>query len=446
MVIRRGLAVLILLAVALGGWGERAGGRVAAGPPGRPLPEWVDVPDRVFFPETGHHLAEPLLYYWRTNGAETVFGPPISEAIEGDGVTVQYFERAVLEYRPNTGGATELVVGLGAVSTTEVNLRTGPGTAWGKVGELRRDATVRLVAGPVLDGAGEPWYQIAGRFGTGWSKGEYFERLADPIAIATRSVDPERPRLDEPAFRPLAPIVLGALGPETAELLVFPTTGHTLSGAFKRFWEAHGGALILGLPLSEPFREVSPDDGRVYLVQYLERAKLEYHPEATADGAEVQLAPLGRRQAAVARVPTDPVRRAARVPAYDEDDFRTPKWIEVNLSDQRMTAWEGDTVWASTLIRSGKRGWETPPGLYRTFLKIPKEDMTLGDPSDPDYYYTPNVPWVMYFRDGGYAIHGAVWDAAWGTPTSHGCINTPVDLAAELYDWAPLGTLVWIHH
>ena len=26
-----------------------------------------------------------------------------------------------------------------------------------------------------------------------------------------------------------------------------------------------------------------------------------------------------------------------------------------------------------------------------------------------------------------------------------GCVNVPVDLAAYLYDWAPLGTLVWVH-
>ena len=444
--IGRGLLLATVLAVALSGGGPPGAPAIAAGPHDRQLPEWVDVPETVYFPETGHHLAEPLLFHWRTNGGRTVFGLPISEPVERDGLTVQYFERAVLEYRPDTGGATELVVGLGAVTNTEVNLRTGPGTEWGKVGELRRDAAVRLVDGPVLDGAGEPWYRIAGRFGTGWSKGEYFERRADPIAVATVAVAPDDPRLLEPAFRPLAPIVLGALGPDSAELLVFPTTGHTLTGAFKRFWAAHGGALTLGLPLSEPFREVSPDDGRVYLVQYLERAKLEYHPEAAGSDAEVQLAALGRRQARAGGVPTAPVARAAGAPDYDEADFRTPKWIEVDLSEQRMIAWEGDTPYVNTLIHSGKRGWETPPSVYRTFRKVPRDDMTLGEPSDPEYYYSPNVSWVMYFLEGGYAIHGAVWDDAWGTPTSHGCINTPAGIAADLYEWAPLRTLVWIHH
>ncbi|MGN6698215.1 MAG: L,D-transpeptidase, partial [Thermomicrobiales bacterium] len=74
------------------------------------------------------------------------------------------------------------------------------------------------------------------------------------------------------------------------------------------------------------------------------------------------------------------------------------------------------------------------------------DDMTLCSPGDPDYYYTPNVPWVMYFLDGGFAIHGAVLDSMWGTPTSHGCVNVPVDIAQYLYGWAPVGTLIWIHY
>src|SRR6266542_843794 len=83
------------LALLLGGSGGRP---AAAGPPGRELPSWVDAPDRVYFPETGHHLVDPFLYYWRANGGRALFGLPISESRAGAGgqSTVQYFERAVL--------------------------------------------------------------------------------------------------------------------------------------------------------------------------------------------------------------------------------------------------------------------------------------------------------------------------------------------------------------
>jgi lipoprotein-anchoring transpeptidase ErfK/SrfK len=28
---------------------------------------------------------------------------------------------------------------------------------------------------------------------------------------------------------------------------------------------------------------------------------------------------------------------------------------------------------------------------------------------------------------------------------SHGCVNLPLDMALFLFNWAPLGTMVWVH-
>ena len=420
---------------------------VAAGPPDRELPVWVEVPEQVYFPETGHHLAEPFLYYWRENDGRRLFGLPISEPLEDEsGRRVQYFERAVLEQRPAIGGATELVVGRGAITNDSVNLRAGPGVGWGKVSTLRREARARVIRGPWADAEGAPWYLITGPFGTGWSKGEYLERHEDPIAPITLAVGLDPMRAREPAFRRLPAVVLGAFGLDTDELTVFPTTGHSLSGPFKRFWEAHRGATLLGLPVSEPFDEVSPADGNTYLTQYFEHAKLQYHPQAPPED-EIQPAALGSHAATLAGVQTAAVRRAGGAPDYDPELFVGPKWIEVNLSEQRLTAWDGDMPELTSLIRSGRPDWQTPTGTFRTFRKALKEDMTLGREGIDDwYYYTPGVPWVMYFQEGGFAIHGAFLDDHWGTPTSHGCVNTPLDIAEALYEWAPLGTIVWIHY
>lgn len=425
------------------------GGALPAGtaPPARELPSWVDAPQQVYFPATGHNLGEPFLFYWRTHGGQAVFGLPVTEARGGapGQPVVQYFERAVLEYRPNTGGATALVVGRDALTTSALNLRTGPGTEYGKVTTLDREARVRLVGGPLRDGSGVPWYQIAGSFGTGWSNGEYLSRTEDPVQITTSPLPPNSPRARDWPFQPLPPIVLGALGPDTDALLYFPSSGHTLAAPFKQFWAANGGALAFGLPISEPFHEINPDNGQTYLTQYFEHARLEYHPGEAGKPGAVEPAALGRWAAIAAGVSLVAAPRAPDSPDYDEARFSGPKWIEVNLSEQRMTAWEGDTPVMTTLIRSGKQGWETPPGTYRVFRKVEKEDMTLGTPGDPEYYYTKDVPWIMYFLAGGYAIHGAFWNDDWGTPTSHGCINTPPEFAPRFYAWAPLGTLVWVH-
>jgi hypothetical protein len=75
--------------------------------------------------------------------------------------------------------------------------------------------------------------------------------------------------------------------------IFFLATGHTLSGAFKTYWEAHGGLPQFGLPRTEPFRELNPSDGKIYTVQYFERNRFEYHPEYQGSPYEVLLGLLG---------------------------------------------------------------------------------------------------------------------------------------------------------
>jgi hypothetical protein len=74
----------------------------------------------------------------------------------------------------------------------------------------------------------------------------------------------------------------------------FPETGHNLDGAFRAYWEAHGGLPQFGYPISEPFRE-RLEDGVEYDVQYFERARFEWHPENADPQYQVLLGQFGRR-------------------------------------------------------------------------------------------------------------------------------------------------------
>ena len=64
---------------------------------------------RVYVQETGHSLSEPFLSYWRANGGIELFGYPISEPMKQDGLTVQWFERARMEYHPELAGSGNAV-------------------------------------------------------------------------------------------------------------------------------------------------------------------------------------------------------------------------------------------------------------------------------------------------------------------------------------------------
>ncbi len=72
----------------------------------------------------------------------------------------------------------------------------------------------------------------------------------------------------------------------------FPQTGHTVSGLFWTYWQAHGGLAQQGYPLSEPFSEKSEVNGQTYVVQYFERAVFEVHP-ANQPPFDVLLSLLG---------------------------------------------------------------------------------------------------------------------------------------------------------
>ncbi len=133
------------------------------------------------------------------------------------------------------------------------------------------------------------------------------------------------------------------------------------------------------------------------------------------------------------------------------------KWVEVNLFEQTMSAYEGDKLVYATLVSSGMPLWPTLKGLYRISAKVKLGKMTGGDKID--YYFLEDVPWAMYYY-GGYSLHGAYWHDGFGFPRSHGCVNLSLRDAKWLFDWsAPkpnrgnwtgstakeLGTWVWVH-
>jgi len=106
------------------------------------------------------------------------------------------------------------------------------------------------------------------------------------------------------------------------------------------------------------------------------------------------------------------------------------RWVQVDIGEQTLTAYQGETVVLKTKVSTGKPGWRTLPGTFNVYVKYPQTRMRGPG------YDTPDVPWTMYYS-GGFAIHGAYWHNNFGTPVSHGCVNLRVEEAKVLYHWAP---------
>lgn len=128
-----------------------------------------------------------------------------------------------------------------------------------------------------------------------------------------------------------------------------------------------------------------------------------------------------------------------------ESKDTAPKSIEVDLSEQAMRVYEYGFLIRSFLISSGKWGFATPQGRFKVYKKRKNVRMTwfYGE-GNPNNYDLPNVPWVLYFL-GPYTLHGTYWHNNFGHPMSHGCVNMRTSEVKWLYEFAPIGTTVWIH-
>ena len=110
------------------------------------------------------------------------------------------------------------------------------------------------------------------------------------------------------------------------------------------------------------------------------------------------------------------------------------KRIEVDLTNQKLYAYEGDDKKMSFDVSTGK--WAlTPTGEFRIWTKIKYSTMSGGSKALGTYYYLPNVPFTMYFYKD-YGIHGAYWHDNFGHPMSHGCVNMRPAEAEKLFYWA----------
>ncbi|MFO8070344.1 MAG: L,D-transpeptidase [Polyangia bacterium] len=109
------------------------------------------------------------------------------------------------------------------------------------------------------------------------------------------------------------------------------------------------------------------------------------------------------------------------------------RWIDIDLSEQVLVAYEDELPVFATLISSGREGYETPSGEFRIYGK--HVSITMDDPeAGEEAYSIEDVPWTQYFEKG-FALHAAFWHDRFGRVRSHGCVNlSPAD-AHRLFFW-----------
>jgi hypothetical protein len=371
-------------------------------PDGYIPPDFGQTTLTVFVPDTGHSISGTMLDYWRANGASAVYGNPISEVYGApNGLYSQAFERGIFQYHPDWTMTDNPTVRLMPTGRQSISDRANTTRADGR----RTGGDRRLSA---------------------WTPGSGQE-------VRTNEV-------------------LGA-GGRFSE-----ATGFSIAGVFGQWYDSHEGWFYLGAPISEPLRD------RGVIVQYFENSIL------IAGENGVYPAPLPTEHPERYGIDMSPIAQGD-LPVFSEALFLNNwnpygvdastvvgrKRIEVSISQQTLTAYQGDQIVLQTLVSTGVEPNHTEIGAFHVRIKFAVKDMTgvtdgsgavtaVGEgATDGNQYLVQDVPNVMFINFEAEALHGAYWHNSFGQRMSHGCINLPLDVAAYLYDWAPLGTAVTVY-
>ena len=115
------------------------------------------------------------------------------------------------------------------------------------------------------------------------------------------------------------------------------------------------------------------------------------------------------------------------------------RWIDINLTNQTASAFEGKNLIRTFVVSTGTWIHPTVTGAFRIYVKYQYADM-----AGPGYYL-PDVPNVMYFYKG-YGLHGTYWHNNFGNPMSHGCVNFTIPDSGWVFNFASVGTVVNVHY
>lgn len=127
-------------------------------------------------------------------------------------------------------------------------------------------------------------------------------------------------------------------------------------------------------------------------------------------------------------------------------------YIEISISQQYMWVYNNGNLVVGTHIVTGNvaNGWNTPTGTYTVWNK---ETNKVLNGASVGFEYEVPVNYWMAINYTGIGIHDIAYLNSTNAPTykdryktngSHGCINTPNDLMATVYNNTPLGTPVYV--
>ena len=372
-----------------------------------------------FFPETSHTLQEPFASFWTAMGGAPIFGPPVSEAFadpENAGQLAQVFENAVLQ---SDNGVVSLRP-MGEALAEQQGIQSDPAfqpapPTGGTSFLVQASDGLRLRGAPSSDASMVALLPnntefIASADGTAdWAPG-YANGLSGWVSAGYLSVRASLPQL------------------QVADWTLDIWQGATLEETNVRSEPSTASKILQTLDYG----------ASVSVSQWLKGEEVFEGADMWAkvgDGHFVYSRNVGRN------APILPTPLPVDAPTWGQ-------WLDINLTQQLMTVYDGTTPLRTIVVTTGMAGWETPPGYYTILSRVANETMTSGAIGAESFYRLDDVLFTQYFTDFGHALHFAWWRTreTIGRPGSHGCINMLLDDSRYIWDWATIGTPILIHY
>ncbi|TVR18619.1 MAG: murein L,D-transpeptidase [Anaerolineaceae bacterium] len=121
-------------------------------------------------------------------------------------------------------------------------------------------------------------------------------------------------------------------------------------------------------------------------------------------------------------------------PIERPEGLEVERWVSVDLYEQTLIAYEGQTPVFATLVSTGLPNFDTREGLFHVYVRYERGRMSWLE-NTPNFYYLQEVPWIQYF-DGMIGLHGVYWHDGFGYRRSRGCVNLSITDADWVYRWA----------
>ncbi|MGC4105035.1 MAG: L,D-transpeptidase family protein [Thermomicrobiales bacterium] len=459
-----------------------------------PATEAGDTESSLYFAATGHNLTTPFLDIWQQLGGEKVAGQPLSEGrfVDTTGTVQQVFEGISLDYTPVADGPGVIK---GIALPDAVAKKAFGSTARTGSGGFTVDPAIASLWNQFADLLGQPASQSVAKNGVisqlftnavvdGAKDGSLSLRrvMVDVVSGSSLATDPAfvpaPPTLGKTTLvsasdglrlraTPDADGAVRVVIPDSAEFIAAGTSDGGWVPGYVDGYSGWVAAAFLKEPTALPTLDLKDWDLTVWQGAALGETNL--RAQSTTTSKMMKSLVYGDPVTIVEWVKGEEVYEAADVWAKTKEGTyvyarnigrsapvaATPlpadaptdgKWIDVNLTQQLMVAYEGRTAVRVCVTTTGMPGWETPTGWFAINNRVANETMGSGSIGAENFFELKNVLFTQYFTDVGHAIHFAWWRTkeTIGRPGSHGCLNLLLDDSQFFWDWATYGTPVII--